>query len=84
MLLRMWRKRNSVPLLVGLQAYTTTLEVSLEVLRKLDIRLQDSPAIPLLGIYPEEVPTGNKNTCSTYVHSSLIYNSQKLKRNSLY
>jgi hypothetical protein len=31
----------------------------------LDIILPKDPAIPLLGIYPEEVPTGNKNTCST-------------------
>jgi hypothetical protein len=30
----------------------------------LDIMLPEDPAIPLLGIYPEEVPTGNKNTCS--------------------
>jgi hypothetical protein len=34
-------------------------------LRKLDIILPEDPAIPILGIYPEEVPTGNKNTCST-------------------
>jgi hypothetical protein len=34
-------------------------------LRKLDIILPEDPAIPLLGIYPEDVPTGNKNTCST-------------------
>jgi hypothetical protein len=34
-------------------------------LRKLDIVLPEDPAIPLLGMYPEEVPTGNKNTCST-------------------
>ena len=31
----------------------------------MDIILLEDPAIPLLGIYPEEVPTGNKNTCST-------------------
>jgi hypothetical protein len=31
----------------------------------LDIVLSEDPAIPLLGIYPEEVPTSNKNTCST-------------------
>ena len=31
-------------------------------LRKLDI---ENPAIPLLGIYPKEVPTCNKDTCST-------------------
>jgi hypothetical protein len=29
------------------------------------IILPEDPAIPLLGIYPEEVPSGNKNTCST-------------------
>jgi hypothetical protein len=34
-------------------------------LRKLDIVLPKNPAIPLLGIYPEDVPTGKKNTCST-------------------
>jgi hypothetical protein len=34
-------------------------------LRKLDIVLQEDPAIPPLGIYPEEVPTGKKDTCST-------------------
>ena len=34
-------------------------------LRKLDIALLEDPAIPLLGIYPEDVPTGKKDTCST-------------------
>jgi hypothetical protein len=34
-------------------------------LRKLNIILLEDPAIPLLGIYPEDVPTGNKDTCST-------------------
>jgi hypothetical protein len=36
-----------------------------QFLRKLDIVLQEDPAIPLLGIYPEDVPTGNRDTCST-------------------
>jgi hypothetical protein len=31
----------------------------------LDIVLLEDPAIPLLGIYPEDVPTGTKDTCST-------------------
>jgi hypothetical protein len=35
-----------------------------QFLRKLDIVLQEDPAIPLLGKYPEDVPTG-KDTCST-------------------
>jgi hypothetical protein len=41
-------------------------------LRKLDIILLEDPAIPLLGIYPEEVPTGNKNTCSTMFIGALF------------
>jgi hypothetical protein len=37
------------------------------------IILPKDPAIPLLGIYPEEVPTGNKNTCSTmFIAASFI------------
>jgi hypothetical protein len=34
-----------------------------QFLRKLDIVLPENPAIPLLGIYPEDVPTCNKDTC---------------------
>jgi hypothetical protein len=65
MLVRMWRKRNTPPLLVGLQAGTTTLKISLVVLQKLDIVLPEDPAIPILGIYPKDAPTCNKDTCST-------------------
>jgi hypothetical protein len=62
MLVRMWRKRNTPPLLVGLHAGTNTLEISLVVPQKVDIVLPEYPAIPLLGIYPEDVPTYNKDT----------------------
>jgi hypothetical protein len=72
MLARMWRKRNTTPLLVGLQAGTTTLEISLAVPRKLGIVLPLDPAIPLLGIYPEDVPTGTKDTCSTMFIAALF------------
>jgi hypothetical protein len=41
-------------------------------LRKLDIGLPEDPAIPLLGIYPEDVPTVNKNTCSTMFIAALF------------
>jgi hypothetical protein len=40
--------------------------------RKLDIVLPYDPAISLLGIYPEEVPTCNKNTCSTMFIAALF------------
>ena len=72
MLVRTWRKRNTPPLLVGLQAGTTTLEISLAVLRKLDIVLPEVPAIPLLGIYPKDSPTSNKDTCSTMFIAALF------------
>jgi hypothetical protein len=58
MVVRMWRKRNTPPLLV-------TLEISLAVPQKMNIVLPEDPAIPLLDIYPEDVPTGKKDTCST-------------------
>jgi hypothetical protein len=38
----------------------------------LDIVLQEYPAIPLLGIYPEDVPTCNKDTCSTMFIADLF------------
>jgi hypothetical protein len=38
----------------------------------LDIVLPEDPAIPLLGIYPEDSPTCNKNTCSTIFIAALF------------
>jgi hypothetical protein len=40
--------------------------------RKLDIVLLVDPARPLLGIYPQDVPTGNKDTCSTMFIAALF------------
>ena len=67
MLTRMWRKGNTPPLLVGLQACTTTLEISLGFLRKLDIVLPEDPTI-----YPDDVPMGNKDTCSSMFIAALL------------
>ena len=64
--------RNTPPLLVGLQACTTTLEISLAVPQKMDIVLPEDPAIPLLGIYPEDAPTCNKDTSSTMFIAALF------------
>jgi len=41
-------------------------------LRKLDIVLLKDPAIPLLGIYPEDVLTGKKDTCSIMFIAALF------------
>ena len=41
-------------------------------LRKLDIVLLEDPAIPLLGIYPEDAPTSKKDTHSTMFIAALF------------
>jgi hypothetical protein len=41
-------------------------------LRKSDIVLPDDPSIPLLGIYPEDVPACNKDTFSTKFIAALF------------
>jgi hypothetical protein len=38
----------------------------------LDVVLLEDPTIPLLGIYPEDVPTHNKDTCSTMFIAALF------------
>ena len=38
----------------------------------MDIVLPEDPSIPLLGIYPEDVPIGNKDTCSTMFLAALF------------
>jgi hypothetical protein len=40
--------------------------------KKLDIVLPEDPAIPLLGIYPEDAPTCNKDTCSIMFIAALF------------
>ena len=48
----------------------------------MDMVLLEDPTIPLLGIYPEDVPTGNKDTCSTMFIAALfiIARSWKIPR----
>jgi hypothetical protein len=38
----------------------------------LDIELPEDPVIPLLGIYPEDAPTCNKDTCFTVFIAALF------------
>lgn len=57
MLVRMWSKGNTPPLLVGMQTPTTTLENNVVVpLKKLGTVLLQDPAIPLLDIYTQKTP----------------------------
>jgi hypothetical protein len=49
-------------------------------LRKLDIVLSEEAAIPLLGIYPEDAPTCNKDTCSTMFIAALFIRARSWKQ----
>jgi hypothetical protein len=42
------------------------------LLRKLGTVLSEDPAIPLLGIYPKDATTYNKDTCSTMFIAALF------------
>jgi hypothetical protein len=59
MLARIWRKKNTPPLLMELQVGTTVLEISLAVPQILDIVLPEGLALPLLVICPEDAPRYN-------------------------
>ena len=72
MLARMWRKRNTPPLLLGLQACTTTLEVSLAVPQKNEHSITRRSSNTSPGHIPKDVSTGNKNTCSTMFIAALF------------
>ena len=42
-----------------------------QFLRKLGIVLPEDPRISLLGIYPDDAPTFNKDTCSTIIFNAI-------------
>ena len=54
-----------------------------QFLRKLDIVLPEDPAIPLLGIYSENAPIFNKDTCSTMFIAALYIIARSWKNLSV-
>ena len=72
MLARMWRKRNTPPFWWNCKLVQPLWKSVWRFLRKLDIVLQEDPAIPLLGIYSEDVPTDKKDTYSTMFIAALF------------
>jgi hypothetical protein len=64
MLERMWRKRNTLPLLVALQTGTSTLRVDLEVLQKFGNRYTLKPSYITIGNIPKTCPPYHRGTCS--------------------
>ena len=53
-------------------------------LRKLDILLPEDPIISLLGIYLRDVPTYNKDTCSTMFIAALFIGARSWKNPDVY
>jgi hypothetical protein len=56
----MWRKRNIVHCWWDFKLVQPLWKSVWWFLRKLDIVLQEDPVIPLLSMYPEDVPTVKK------------------------
>ena len=70
----MWRKGNALALLVGnygKQSLWKTVWRLLKKIKKLGIKPPYDPAIPLLGIYPEETKT-EKDTCTPMFIAALF------------
>jgi len=74
MLARIWRKRNTAPLLVELQTGTTTLEISLEDPQKIGYSTFWGPSYTSPGHILKRCPHMQKGHMLYYVHS------QKLER----
>ena len=83
MLVRMWRKRNTPPLLVELQACITTLEISLAVPQKIRHSTTGGSSNTSSGHISRRCSNWYEGHMLHYVHSSLIYNSQKLERTQM-
>ena len=71
MLERVWRKGNPLPLLVGLQTSTATMENMRRFLKKLEIELPYDPSVPLLGIHTEETRI-ERDTCTPMFIAALF------------
>ena len=67
MLERVWRKRNPLTLLLGIQPLWRTVWS----LKKLEIELPDDPAIPLLGIHTKETRS-ERDTCTPMFIAALF------------
>jgi hypothetical protein len=72
MLVRMWSKWNTPPLLGEVQPCKPLWKSIWWFLRKLEIVLPEDPTIPFLGIYPKDVPTYHKDICSIMFIAALF------------
>ena len=81
MLEKVWRKGNPLALLVGVYLIQLLWKSQWRFLKKLEIKPPHNPAIPLLGIYPEEIKI-EKEICAPMFIAALftIARTQKQPR----
>ena len=78
----MWRKRNTSPLLVGLQIGTTTLEISLAVPQKTCNLTSKRSCYTTPGHLPSDFPACNMDICSTMFIAALFIIARSWKEPS--
>ena len=79
MLERVWRKGNALALLVGIKFIQPLWKTVWRFLKKLGIKSPYDPAIPLLGIYPEETKI-EKDTCIPLFIAALFTTARTWKQ----
>ena len=81
MLERVWRKGNTLRLLVGIQTNTPLWRTVWRFLKKMEIELPYDPTIPLLGIHIKEIRI-ERNRCTQVFIAALfiIARTQKQPR----
>ena len=72
MLAGMWRKKNTPPLLVGLQGDTLLLKSVWQFLRKLGIIVPEDLSVALLSMNANDTLIYNKGICSTMFITDLF------------
>ena len=80
MLKRMWGRRNTPPLLVGVQTGPELWKSVWRFLGKLVSNLPRDPAIPLLGIYPTDAQSYHNNMCSMMFAAPLFVIARSWKQ----
>ena len=71
MLEKVWRKRNPLTLLVGMQTSRATMETGWKFFKKLEIELPYDTAISQLGIHTEETRI-ERDTCTPMFIATLF------------
>ena len=79
MLERVWRKRNPLRLLVGIQTSIPLWRAAWRFLKKLGIELPYDPAIPLLGIHIKKIRI-ERDMCTPMFIAALFIIARTLKQ----